>query len=133
MGIGNPYHLNYATRYLGPWDGTVRYDPGAVVLDNGGGYYICVGASTGEDPSDATSGNWQPYDPPGGTSLPTTYVAANPLLTVTYNGDGTVASTTENGIVTTFTWNTDGTVATQTRAGITRTFSYGAFGPTGAI
>ncbi|NVC23412.1 hypothetical protein E7Z53_08145 [Kocuria salina] len=48
----------------------------------------------------------------------------NPELAVTYNSDGTVASTTENGVTTTFTYNSDGTVATQTRAGVTRTFSY---------
>ena len=53
-----------------------------------------------------------------------TFAAANPTLTVTYNGDGSVASTTEDSILTTFTYNGDGTVATQTRAGITKTFSY---------
>lgn len=56
------------------------------------------------------------------------YVPGNPTLVVTYNGDGSVASTTENGVLTTFTYNTDGTVATQTRAGATKTFTYNASG-----
>lgn len=68
-----------------------------------------------------------------GIALSATFAIANPALTVTYNGDGSVASTTENGVVTTFTYNGDGTVATQTRAGVTKTFSYGAYGVTGAI
>jgi YD repeat-containing protein len=53
---------------------------------------------------------------------------ANPDLSVTYNPDGSVASTTENGVVTTFTYNADGTVDTQTRNGVTKTFSYDANG-----
>lgn len=32
------------------------------------------------------------------------YVPGNPTLVVTYNGDGTVATTTENGVLTTFTY-----------------------------
>lgn len=58
----------------------------------------------------------------------TQYVPVNPTLTVAYNADGSVASTTENGITTTFTYNTDGTVATQTRGGVTKTFTYDANG-----
>lgn len=58
------------------------------------------------------------------TALNATYGLANPTLTVTYNTDGTVASTVENGVTTTFTYNTDGTVHTQTRAGVTKTFTY---------
>jgi len=64
----------------------------------------------------------------GTTSLNAAYVSGNPTLTVTYNGDGSVASTVENGVTTTFTYNTDGTVNTQTRAGITKTFAYDASG-----
>jgi YD repeat-containing protein len=56
------------------------------------------------------------------------FVPGNPTLTVTYNGDGTVASTVENGVTTTFTYNADGTVNTQTRAGVTKTFTYDANG-----
>jgi YD repeat-containing protein len=64
----------------------------------------------------------------------TTFIVGNPTLTVTYNTDGSVATTTENGILTTFTYNPDGTVATQTRAGTTKTFTYNANGNvTGAI
>lgn len=47
---------------------------------------------------------------------------------VAYNRDGSVASTTENRVITTFTYNTDGTVNTQTRAGVTKTFTYDANG-----
>jgi YD repeat-containing protein len=69
------------------------------------------------DPGSATRGE-----------LNATFVPGNPTLVVTYNGDGSVASTTENGVLTTFTYNTDGTVATQTRAGVTKTFTYDANG-----
>jgi YD repeat-containing protein len=48
----------------------------------------------------------------------------NPVIAVTYNANGSVASVTEDGVPTVFTYNPDGSVATQTRAGITRTFSY---------
>lgn len=61
-------------------------------------------------------------------ALDTNYGIANPTLVVTYNGDGSVASTTENGVLTTFTYNADGTVNTQTRAGATKTFTYDANG-----
>lgn len=57
-------------------------------------------------------------------ALTDAYASANPTLVVTYNPDGSVASTTENGVLTTFTYNSNGTVNTQTRAGITKTFSY---------
>lgn len=58
------------------------------------------------------------------------YAIANPILAVTYNADTTVASTTENGVVSTFTYNVDGTIATITRGGVTRTFAYN---PDGSI
>jgi YD repeat-containing protein len=57
-----------------------------------------------------------------------TFIPGNPTLVVTYNSDGSVASTTENGVLTTFTYNPDGTVNTQTRAGVTKTFTYNAAG-----
>jgi YD repeat-containing protein len=60
--------------------------------------------------------------------LETVGAFANPELTVTYNPDGSVASTTENGVATTYTYNADGTVATATRAGVTRTFAYDSAG-----
>ena len=53
-----------------------------------------------------------------------TYALADPVTAITYNGDGTVSSVTENGTATTYTYNGDGTVATQTRLGTTRTFTY---------
>jgi YD repeat-containing protein len=59
------------------------------------------------------------------------YSMANPALTVTYNSDGTVASTVENGMTTTFTYNGNGTVHTETRNGIARTFSYNSDGTVG--
>ncbi len=57
-----------------------------------------------------------------------TYVPGNPTLSVTYNPDGTVDTTTENGVLTTFAYTSDGTVHTQTRAGVTKTFTYDANG-----
>lgn len=62
------------------------------------------------------------------TALRTEFAMANPTLSVTYNSDGTVASTTENGIVTSFTYNSDGSVHTETRNGVLRTFAYNADG-----
>jgi YD repeat-containing protein len=62
------------------------------------------------------------------SNLKATFAQANPVLTVTYNSDGTVASTVEDGVTTTFTYNSNGTVNTQTRAGVTRTFTYDANG-----
>lgn len=61
----------------------------------------------------------------------TLYVPADPVLVITYNGDGTVASVTTDGIATTYTYNGDGTVATQTRLGVTRTYTYTADNLTG--
>lgn len=52
------------------------------------------------------------------------YVSSDPVLAMTYNADGSLASVTENGVTTTFTYNGDGTIATSTRAGVTRTYSY---------
>ena len=43
---------------------------------------------------------------------------------ITYNGNGTVASSTEGGVLTTYTWNADGTCATETRLGLVKTWSY---------
>lgn len=68
------------------------------------------------------------FPPRVNTALNVTFTPANPTLTVTYNTDGSVASTVDNGVTTTFTYNTDGSVNTQTRAGVTRTFTYDASG-----
>lgn len=43
---------------------------------------------------------------------------------ITYNGDGTIATSTTGGITTTYTWNTDGTIATEARDGKTKTYTY---------
>ena len=48
---------------------------------------------------------------------------ANPILSVTYNGDGTVATTVENGVTTTYVYS-NSLVSTVTRAGVTRTYAY---------
>lgn len=73
---------------------------------------VAVAAIVG-NPASATS-----------TELSSTYGLADPVTAITYNGDGTVASVTEDGMATTYTYNGDGTVATQTRLGVTRTFTY---------
>ena len=57
-----------------------------------------------------------------------TFVYSNPAASYTYNADGTVATVTENGIVTTYTYNPDGTVATINQNAVTRTYSYNADG-----
>lgn len=61
---------------------------------------------------------------PDVSSLATGYVPADPVLVITYNADGTVASVSEDGVVTTFTYNADGTIDTQTRLGVTRNYTY---------
>nr|WP_179282830.1 hypothetical protein [Rhodococcus sp. 15-1154-1] len=43
---------------------------------------------------------------------------------ITYNPDGTVASSTSGGIETVYTWNTDGTVNTETSQGLRKTWVY---------
>lgn len=52
----------------------------------------------------------------------------SPAISITYNGDGTIATVTENGVTTTYTYNGDGTVATDVRAGKTRTYTYDGSG-----
>ena len=47
---------------------------------------------------------------------------------VTYNPDGTVATSTEGGVTTTYTYNSDGTVATEARLGKTKTYTYDGSG-----
>ncbi|UUG69887.1 hypothetical protein SEA_MORKIE_26 [Gordonia phage Morkie] len=47
---------------------------------------------------------------------------------ITYNPDGTVASSTEGGITTTYTWNIDGTCHTETRLGKVKTWTYDSAG-----
>lgn len=54
--------------------------------------------------------------------------SASPPVAITYNGDGSVATVTENGVTTTYTYNLDGTVATDVRDGVTRTYSYDGSG-----
>ncbi|ANP74553.1 hypothetical protein [Cryobacterium arcticum] len=89
-------------------------------------------SAAGQSAADAASARQEAIDAaarvPTEEQLTATFVASNPTLIVTYNGDSSVASTTENGVLTTFTYNTDGTVKTQTRSGTTRTFTYDANG-----
>ena len=57
-----------------------------------------------------------------------TYAPAFGTTGITYNGDGSVATVTENGVTTTYTYNGDGTVHTDTRLGVTRTYTYDGSG-----
>lgn len=60
--------------------------------------------------------------------LTATYVGSFPdAQSITYNGDGSVATVTENGITTSYTYNGDGTVAADSRTvdGVTTTRNYG--------
>ena len=47
---------------------------------------------------------------------------------ITYNGDGTVATSTEGGVLTTYTYNVDLTVHTEVRLGKTKTYTYAGNG-----
>jgi YD repeat-containing protein len=69
------------------------------------------------------------------SGLPAAFTAAGdtPASSYTYNGDGTVATETVAGVVTTYTYNGDGTVATSTRAGVTRTYTYNADGTIASV
>lgn len=60
--------------------------------------------------------------------LDATYAPAFATTGITYNGDGSVATVTENGVTTSYTYNGDGSVATDTRAGVTRTYTYDGSG-----
>ena len=51
------------------------------------------------------------------------FEAASAPSTYTYNPDGTVASSTENGVTSTYTYAL-GLVTSETRNGVTRTFAY---------
>lgn len=47
---------------------------------------------------------------------------------LTYNTDGTIATSTEGGITTTYTWNANGTIHTEARDGLTKTYTYDGSG-----
>ena len=65
-------------------------------------------------------------------ALSATYAGAFPdSQAITYNGDGSVATVTENGVLTSYTYNGDGTFATDTRLGVTRAYTYTAGNLTG--
>jgi YD repeat-containing protein len=53
---------------------------------------------------------------------------ANPALGVTYNPDGSLATTTENGETTTYFYNVAGFISSAQRAGVTRTYTYDVSG-----
>jgi YD repeat-containing protein len=70
-------------------------------------------------------------DPPGLTKAvgDATYAPVNLVADgITYNPDGSVASSTEGGITTTYTWNPDGSVHTETRLGKVKTWTYDGSG-----
>jgi YD repeat-containing protein len=69
-------------------------------------------------------GTWQAYGKPG-TAGPTGDLLAE---TVTYNGDGTVATSTIGGVTTTYTYDGTGNVLTEARNGRTKTYSYDGSG-----
>ena len=93
----------------------------------------------GEMGLDTTTGDLKAGN---GSSLFSALSAVNsgtygPILTdpstITYNGDGTVATQTVQGVATFYTYNGDGTVATETRAGVTRTYTYDGSGNLTAV
>jgi hypothetical protein len=47
---------------------------------------------------------------------------------ITYNGDGSVATSTVGGVTTSYTWRSDGNVNTETRLGLVKTWTYNAAG-----
>lgn len=61
---------------------------------------------------------------PGAHAHNDTYVHADPVVTIVYDGDGNPETVTEDGITTTFTYNADSTVATSERLGVVRTYTY---------
>ena len=70
-----------------------------------------------------------PLGVPTGTYAP----ILTPAETLTYNGDGTVATQTIAGVATTYTYNPDGTVATEARGGVTRTYTYNGDGTLASV
>jgi hypothetical protein len=65
------------------------------------------------------------------TSLGTDFEPADPVLSIVYNGDGTVDHVVSDGVTTSYTYNGDGTIHTQTRLAVTRTYTYTAGNLTG--
>ena len=55
------------------------------------------------------------------------FEAASSASSYTYNADGTIATSTENGVTSSFTYAL-GQVLTETRNGVTRTFVYDIHG-----
>lgn len=102
---GGSDHINLPT---GPTSGTLRLPDQAAILQ----YAAATAVWT-------VQSNDLPL-----SQLDARYVPGDPVLAITYNADGTVASVTEAGITTTYTYNADGTVATSTRLGVTRTYGY---------
>lgn len=66
-------------------------------------------------------------------ALPGAYVPFIGAASYTYNADGTVATATEGGIVTTYAYNADGSVHTATRSGVTVTYTYNADGTVASV
>ena len=60
--------------------------------------------------------------------LSASYVQRVEPFTLTLNSDGSVASETIGGAVTTYAYNTDGTLHTSTRDGVTITYTYDSYG-----
>jgi YD repeat-containing protein len=75
-------------------------------------------------------GVWESYGKVAGSG------ATSDLLpeTVTYSGDGTVASSTIGGVTTTYGYDGSGNVLTETRLGKVKTYTYdGSGNVTGAV
>lgn len=121
-------YLPAPMRYVGSWGSGVVYSPGDAV-SHSDSVWVANEPSLADEPG--VDPEWVAV---GLSSIPPgTYPYADPVVALTYNGDGTVATSTENGITTTFTYNGDLTVATTTRLGVTRTYSYNGDGTLAAV
>lgn len=116
-----PAQWTYSVTFAGA--GTENLDPFSIDVPTGSDRYLTlitpISSSTGVSLSKAAAD--------------TAIAAAEAIIfpssqAVTYNGDGSVHTTTTNGVTTTYTYNVDGTIATDTRNGLTRTYTYDGSG-----
>lgn len=111
-----------ASTYVPKWRASTAYATGDHVLNPSGQIVSAV--------ADFTSGG--SYSAANWTVVP----PVQELLAdaVTYNANGTVATSTLGGVVTTYTYNTDLTVNTEARLGKTKTYAYdGSGNVTGSV
>ncbi|KQU30356.1 MULTISPECIES: hypothetical protein [unclassified Rhodococcus (in: high G+C Gram-positive bacteria)] len=107
---GAPIKTALDTTYAPLWQADTAYPAGARVINPTGDIVTAKAAFTSG--ASYSAANWNLVR------------AALVPDGITYNPDGTVASSTSGGITTAYTWNADGTVNTETSQGLRKTWTY---------